>query len=129
MNGWQRLFVVLALLVTLPAIVFGISQKPDGSFYLYSCASPSHVTQAKAVQALASGNYREESWNEEPECLKALQRVASGAEGEERQRQWLRDLRNGAIALTIFFALVYALGWGLGWVWRGFFPKKPEAPR
>ena len=129
MNGWQRLFVMFVLVVAVAAFAIWVSQKPGDYRYVSDCSEPNRVTQAEAAAAIASNNFRENPWNVEPKCLRELEQVASGRESRKKHDVWRSDLKGGAIALTIFFAVIYCLGWALGWVWRGFFPKKAESSR
>lgn len=57
-------------------------------------------------------------------CKAELKDLESGRLEVIAGNEWIADLKNGAGILAIFFAVIYLLGWGLGWVWRGF--RKPK---
>ena len=130
MNGWQRLFVLLLLVVSLPLGVGWLFSKPeqDDSHYVVGCVDTMYVTPAEATRLLATGDYEQHpisSYN----CKSELQEIATGVEYRERVSEWRSNFKIGLISIVIAFAAIYAIGFGIAWVWRGFFPKKPESSR
>lgn len=124
MNGWQRLFCFMVVVVTAASLGLWVTLKPSDSFITYGCDSPYSATAKEARAYLASNLYSEHDYATEPRCLRALEAIASGETARKYQAAWMNDLRTGAITLAVLFAVIYMLGYGLGWVWRGFFPTR-----
>lgn len=132
MNGWQRLYVVAMVPLALLLLVGAVLNFPYESkvHYAFECPFEDYsFTQAQAVEIVATdgkneplASYRRgKSW---PECMKRMKEISSGrALANDRERFW-SDVFVGSAAFAVFAALVYSAGWAVGWVWRGFFPRK-----
>lgn len=125
MNGWKRLYVLALLVVSIPLLAMWAYSKPspDQSFFA-DCEKPYSATQAEARKWLADMTYREWDYESEPRCLRSLQQIESGATFERYYNDWMTNLKVGVIAVTIIFGAILLVGIGVGWVWRGFFPKR-----
>lgn len=136
MNGWQRLFVVFSVLcVGVVVSMVAVEAPSRGIQSVYTCGLlESDVTQARAKQYVKNGIPVDETYlsGVDPmpghaECFADLQRVADGTMYSHRVREHWGEASELLPWLLGFLALVYAAGWALGWVWRGFFPKKLPA--
>lgn len=127
MNGWRRLFIVFCATLSIPALAYGLLNKPSANEYVsaYPCEAPYGVTPADARQALATNSYKEQSYATGPHCLKFLESVADGSRHRAEMDSWKSNFVLGAELLGAFFAAIYAFGAAAGWVWRGFRPGKP----
>ncbi|WP_457097887.1 hypothetical protein [Lysobacter sp. P5_B9] len=127
MNGWQRLYVFALILIS--SATFGIwrFQKPSDSFYAVGCDYPMYATEGDAKNHLGRHDYREHDFAQEPRCYESLREIAIGEAAAAAEQRWREAFRIGALTLAILFAFIYAIGFGIGWVWRGFFPKKSAA--
>lgn len=142
MNGWRRLFVVVALIVSVPAAALWWINKPlekDELRNLYACefaAAPESMEQLRQTdlrykELLASGKpadrlvakYMPQA---DADCAERMSKILDGRAFAESSANWWQDFRNGLLALSVFLGSIYAIGFGLGWVWRGFRPKKPQ---
>lgn len=124
LNGWQRLYCfVFALLGCAMLALWLVDRPSDGFTTIYSCESPSFVTQAEAQGHLERNDYAERPNATQPDCLRFLQDIASGDSLRRAQAQWWSSLKTGAIGLAAFALIVYLIGYGVAWVWRGFRPK------
>ncbi|MGN6223674.1 MAG: hypothetical protein ACTHN1_08520 [Pseudoxanthomonas sp.] len=125
LNGWQRLYVVLLLVVGLPLGVAGFYSMPNEHEGHYTgCEKPSYADPAEAGRLLATGEWREWPSSREPTCMFALREIADGTKYRQAMRSWRDSVQSGIIAFVILFGAIYLFGLGIGWVWRGFFPKK-----
>lgn len=151
MNGWQRLFVLSAALFIVLAAGFLTWAHPgeSESFYAGECGGAGYYTVAEAIAAIAEEKTRavERPWAKYSsdmsrysdaeltefaeakraisECVADLDSIASGQRLADKRARWLKDVRTAALAIGLILTATYAIGWGLGWVWRGFFPKQP----
>ena len=128
MNGWQRLFVLIsAIVIGLPAAIWvGNTPETNGSYYIAGCRDSGPYTADDAKNTLGRTQYEQAEYSIY-NCQDELTKIATGAKEAERWNDWRKDFRNGAIGIACFLSALYALGWALGWVWRGFFPKKSSA--
>ncbi len=138
MNGWQRLFLVIVVgtCAVFAAVTVAQRPSPDDSHFIIKCRLvDSYVTPERAKKYLSEQRIPEEdfqSWAHDntaedwKECSTELKEVASGAEYREAQARWKESTQWAIAGIAIFFAVLYALGAALGWVWRGFFPRKPQ---
>lgn len=146
LNGWQRLYCVLAVIVVLPALgVWGISKpKWDGAYPAWNCYDlRPHASftapEAKAIldsykgQVLSDGlKLRPETWpqrsDDKPhlfsDCAQELTNIASGLAARESHAKWWNNFLIGALFYLVAFGVLYAFGWSVGWIWRGFFPRR-----
>jgi len=135
MNGWQRLYVLFAVIVLAGAFVIAWFERPSGGDVqpVYSCGLNDYlVAPERAARYLADGRVpasdtylTTDSPNyDKKQCGADLRLVAQRAMyGHRLKAHW-----NGATEvvpwLLGFLGLVYAFGWAIGWVWRGFFPAR-----
>lgn len=145
MNGWQRLFLVFAVISVLPGLALWIASSPKeaDSHFAPECqdAGDSLLTKDEAIDLLrrfqgkvVSSSLRSEGpWNQyqnagEPvmwsDCAADLRSFISGEKLRDRRSEWHQLLLYGAVFYAVFLGIIYALGWSLGWIWRGFFPPK-----
>lgn len=125
MSGWLRLWLVLSLVIGLP--VFFIQWNEDRHFWKYY--EPSDV-----VQRAANGNVEDMLLVEAkfmiPEladCMDGtveIRRVTYGSGYDIDCTLHGLDALFPAIWYAIFPAIfLFAVGWTIGWVYRGFRPK------
>lgn len=128
LNGWQRMYVVVAMLVGIPSAAIGFYSMPNEREDFYtSCDTPSYATAEEASRLLTNGKWREWTSSTEPTCMLTLQKIADGTTYRQSMKAWRDGWRVGLISFVIFFGAIYLLGLGVGWIWRGFFPKKTPA--
>lgn len=122
MNGWQRIFVVLALVIALPSLGIWLLSKPssDGNSYAYGC----YESNISYVTIKDADVYLRTTPGLAFECKKSLAEIASGEVQARNVEQWWKNFKFGVVGIGAFLAVVYALGWAMGWIWRGFFPKR-----
>lgn len=137
MNGWQRLYVVLAGLCALGIGALYASSYPDTSAgsVVWACDGlvERDVTPHRAREYLRVGlvpesdrfSYPQGDLRIEGDCANELQHVANGTLLESKRAEWWGEARKGAGWFLATASIVYLMGMALGWVWRGFFPKKP----
>lgn len=141
MTGWQRLFVVLFVIVgTLMALLFG-TEYPDrtDSNFVWACdgLTQREVSSDRAKEYLRTGiipaadtySYPSQYQRIAGECARELQHVANGTLLSSKRAEWRGQVTEAFGWFAFAAGLVYLLGMAIGWVWRGFFPKKPEAGR
>lgn len=132
MNGWQRLFIFICGLVLVPVLVVSFYSKPKQPFssweIKYSCDSTefSDITYgnvdyflAKALEIHNENSY----WNLQ-KCLTELHAFKDGVKEKEAWARWWSDSYDSIFYSLVFLFIVYAIGRSIGWVWRGFRPKK-----
>lgn len=135
MSGWQRLFVLLVLVCGVPLLGIWtvIYSDIDDTHYAYYCdLENDYLTADRArryvrdreIPASDLGAYRSTDPKRIQNCWGQIEAVASGDATKKEEAEARKDLYVGTGAFAVFFGLVYALGAGLGWVWRGFFPRK-----
>ncbi len=137
MNGWRRLFSLFSgLFLLLAAILwYGTypSQRSDGLETVYDCSlSENELSKQDAQRFLQAGripaamtyNYPEHDEVVAGDCADALEAVANGTAHDLRVGAWWSQGFEGALGIAAFLVFLYALGACLGWVWRGFRPKK-----
>jgi hypothetical protein len=148
MNGWQRLFTLLAALTVVPTAAVLYADRPDSSetFWAGECAGSKYYSQADANVALAKMEVfaKDAPWKRDAHlpqtatdeelaeiiraveaCKSDLESIASGQELTRSVARWNTRAKAAAVFVSALLLGLYAVGWGLGWVWRGFFPKKP----
>lgn len=124
MSGWKRLFTVFAVCVcTLSGAAWWLN-KPDGlqgSRLAMGCLdafNTSYFTPAEAGIAYLTLS------DKSTQCAKDLRKISSGDAYREDRSRWWSTLNEGARVVLAFLFIVYGLGWAIGWIWRGFFPKR-----
>jgi hypothetical protein len=142
LNGWQRLFVLFLALSVLAAGAVMVSAFPDrsdtGAYTVYACdlsIDAWDVTPAAAAFYLRNGTipaaargYAGDPPRDgsiDPECRKQLTQIAAGTRYRHLLWGWLVTCLETVGWLAGGAYVVYLLGSVLGWVWRGFFPRKP----
>lgn len=124
MNGWQRMFVVFSVIVIIIPAAVWIADKPDGAQakrWAFSCALRDQNVSPQEAKNLLMFEHDAASG---PDCTDSLKSIASGKAYRDDIARWTGSFKAGALVIGVFLAVVYALGWALGWIWRGFFPKK-----
>lgn len=137
LNGWERLFILLSGLGALALLVAAFTSypraSPDGSYAVYTCAlTESRVSPRDARVFLADGKIpgnRLYSWASADfladSCRDDLTAIRDGKKHINDVLGWAKVC---GIVATAYFAFLFCaglLGRALGWVWRGFFPRKP----
>lgn len=125
LSGWNRLFLFCLLLVVVPALSVWALAWPSSSksFSTYNCANIYSATQRKAADHLLRRDYLDRESSHLGECQADLDEIASGGALSVERTQWRENFGIGAIAIGVLFGSLYAIGFGLGWVWRGFRPS------
>lgn len=54
------------------------------------------------------------------DCAVQLSDIASGAKADKAMADWFKAAGYGLLGYAIFLSLLYAAGWSVGWVARGF---------
>lgn len=134
MNGWQRLFCVFSVACGLLFIVlhrgsYPTPTPPDGTVSVYACAlMDTKVDRARAEKYLQDKSIPSEDRYStdapDADCTVALMDVALGNSRGKLVSVWFKELWADFGVLGISLGGLYALGMALGWIWRGFFPKK-----
>lgn len=127
LNGWQRLFVLLVAVTAIPALTIWLFSRPslEDSWFAAGCEQ-SLYTSAEALSAVNSQSYRQATYSDS-HCGVSLSAIAQGIPYRQSMTAWIEDLKVGLLSLSVFLAAIYALGYGIGWVWRGFRPQKPTS--
>lgn len=125
MNGWQRLFALLAVIIILPAIALAAVGFPRANTRSFAdgCAEYQSYTIQQAQAVLATKSYAQSEYSS-TRCEDSLAKIASGNALSEERGRWWDTVQTGAFSIAAFLGVIYALGLAIGWVWRGFFPKK-----
>ena len=136
MNGWQRLFVLFSVIVYLFAGVVALLNLPtepsDGEWGVYSCGlNEWRVDATRATFLLSSVDNlakakRHPGEKPSAECYVELEQISLGQKLNAEVSDHLVAMAWGALGIGVLLASVYAFGAALGWVWRGFFPRKPQ---
>lgn len=141
LNGWQRLFCVCSVILILPGIATWVMVKPSKDAYQFAIecgdlnrgydfspataasALAEHPTAvsdslrgAKAIQTYAADG-RPVMWSD---CAAKLGTIASGEVAKQKRAEWIGLLGYGALFYAALLGSMYAAGWSLGWVLRGF---------
>jgi hypothetical protein len=134
LNGWQRLWVVFSCFLLVPAVFFTVTNLPTnkkvmddlevqlrekGDLDLYEILSVENLMNGKSVKET------EEKLNKMPNMTKIIldENKIHRMYEEVRTRKVLGYFQITGTWLGIWFALVgtiYALGWSLNWIARGF---------
>lgn len=120
LNGWHRLFVLLLVITGVLAVGLWTVTKPNDSSYAAGCIE-SFYSRAEAQQALVSRTFGQAQYSID-RCEVSLSRIAQGIPYRHAMKQWRDSFTLGLAVLLAFWAIIYAIGAGLGWVWRGFKP-------
>lgn len=159
MNGWRRLYVVIAGITFVSVAVVRVADRPTEErakdYLTYVCEEAEEARQ-KLTDGAKAGTLDEYTYERAQEAIfKAEQKgltepqVTVTPEGQtipwkirkvpncniipapilERQlsvdrSKWWGDNGRGMASYLIVFTMIYAIGWLLGWIWRGFFPRK-----
>jgi hypothetical protein len=143
LNGWQRLFALLFALSLLALIGVMASVKPKrsdtGTYYVDACGlsvSRWDVSPAGALFYLKNGTIPAEDMGYAadgrdgsitPKCREQLAQIANGTRYRALLWNWVKVAGESFCYLLGSAWMVYLLGTAIGWVWRGFFPRKPAA--
>lgn len=128
MNGWKRIFVVLFVIAALPALIIAVSTWPWSSSLSTDCATPSRATAEEAAAVLIAGGAVPHRYDSAAaDCRTGLTAIASGAKLAEAKSQWRTAFLIGAAIFLGLFAALYAFGWGVAWIRRGFAKPKSAA--
>lgn len=141
MNGWQRLFTVFAVLfvLTMSAKFYALWPKDGAEMYVFGCdgvvmlrpeAAKTYLAALTTGQGLEKAlpypwtveNARQDIGNQK--CITDLRAVIDGTTLSEARKGFLQELPLGIGLVLGVLAIVYFAGWVIGWVWRGFFPKR-----
>lgn len=125
MGGWNRLFVGVSLLLCVPSAIYAIAVRPNASdsFYTFGCDGyPQYLTQQSASESLALEQFTQSPYSSSS-CKESLNEIATGQRLDQAIEGWGEDVGVGAIAISILLGSLYIIGWGIGWIWRGFSPK------
>jgi hypothetical protein len=125
MNGWNRIFVVAAVVWVLvaPSLMIAENNKPAERMF-HSCSD-------LAYQLYGSSSSRQLDWNrydaEKAKCLEAFERNIVSLPGILSSMIGAGDWRLGGVAwgfILIPLALLWVVGWGVGrvvrWIVAGF---------
>ena len=146
LNGWERLLVVFSAPVVLGWISFAAFTYPAKDEPQYSSAcwdsgiKELRITPQQASSLLSSkkevpkpsgdgprSTYRDKVadagliWDD---CAQSLKLIASGEAREKQRIQWWEGFKISGLVIAGSIACLYAFGFGVGWVWRGFKPTK-----
>lgn len=136
LNGWERLFILLSGLGGLALLIMAVAYYPrvpaDGAYEVYTCAlTDSRITPRDARVFLAESKIPEErlySWASPDfltdSCRNDLAEIRDGNRHWHDFVSWAKVSVATAAAYLAFLFCVGLLGRALGWVWRGFFPRK-----
>jgi hypothetical protein len=130
MNGWNRLFVVVAVAWTLVAPFLFVSESNKPADMLYSSCSHN------AYELYGTGSSKQLDWDrykaEGTKCLETFGRNAINLPGTLDAMTGLGDWKLGGAAwgfILIPLALLWLVGWGLGslvqWIAAGFRRQRP----
>lgn len=129
LGGWERAFVVTCLATFAVVALDRVNALPspaEEGRRVYRCDESlinlrEPVRPAQAAQLV----YRETFANTvSSDCLDALTQIADGRAQAEEWRQWRKRSGENVSFAVAFLACIYVAGLAVGWVWRGFFPKK-----
>lgn len=127
MNGWQRVGVVLSALVGVPALMIGYDSGDSGYATVYaSQATLSHEGQNfwNALYKQAQTDYPESMGS----CILRTVKMEYNKYGESytvtcRKSTW--HAVDGAVRTAIIpVSAIWIIGYAIGWVYRGFRPKR-----
>lgn len=139
-NGWKRLYIVVfwlgALLLLFPAVFSYPARPADGEYPVYDCNLDSiYVAPRDAAFILGYGAIPKDrlaSWAPDnaitSDCRAKLRSIANGSMHWQLVKEWLHNCTVGAALYIALMLLLGLLGRAAGWVWRGFFPKRPQSP-
>lgn len=137
MNGWHRLFVLAVVTTGLGFGALHLVDRPNAEAYAAGCNLISwRIAPERAKEWLRAGaipvserrSYQTSDPLEDSVCRSEIEAIASGERYRQDSDRWLNYLRFKVIAFAVFWTIVYVVGRSLGWVWRGFFPKRQSAP-
>lgn len=136
MNGWHRLFVVYAVVV---AIILGLkflSYRPGeyaiGKYAASACGVFRYVSKEDAGTYLKQGfvhntdypDVDENAHKLAPKCRADLEEYVSGKSLQTARSSWIKEWPLLVGFYLAILLLTYGIGWVIGWVWRGFRPRK-----
>ena len=124
MNGWQRMFVVLAAIVVVPTLALWWSAKPklDGTSYAYGC----YESQISYVSIKDADTYLRTVPGLTFECKKSLAFIASGQQHAADEKEWRSNFRDGATIIVIGLVAFYALAGQWAGFGAGSSPRSPN---
>ncbi len=106
LNGWQRIWVVLAALWLVPVVSFSIVTFPQGS----ELSDEEIQQQLTEVRSAVENRFSD---------LAILESQLS----PQKRNEQIRHVAFGVGMWLVPIAVLYILGWATAWVRRGFRPK------
>jgi len=125
MNGWARLYIVIAAATIglSTAYVFGTEPDPEAAVYVPGCDGFTYYTPSQARAALKLADWKQDGY-QTASCKESLESIGNGAAYQAEFSRWRDTSRQVVIGSTVFLLSLFAVGAAIGWVWRGFFPRK-----
>ncbi|HEX4852753.1 hypothetical protein [Arenimonas sp.] len=133
------MFVVLCGIVAVPALIAFIALFPREQeiWGVYGCSlQDTAMTKARAIDYQKNGipeadfypwALEDGSVDRFQDCTAEIRAIADGSILDKKVSQHWRDASWVGLVLAALLVTLYALGWSVGWIWRGFFPKRSGA--
>jgi heme/copper-type cytochrome/quinol oxidase subunit 2 len=140
LNGWQRLWVVISIIIFVVAVFFTFEHYPKKS-EIYSTWANETIEVVKKpgehsfLIRMAYKDYSDEELIEKLHEKYAEKNASTKVKFDEIDKKYKNDLDNLPsqqtkhilICLTVYLCLIiciYVFGWSVGWVYRGFKSKQ-----
>jgi len=133
MNGWQRLWVVVCILVAIPLMTMGELLIPSKETIIHKFEKDL-TTERNILSSIKEARLKHDTFIEDFISATPQETEARILDLETRYKNeldslWFDKFKIRGIIVAIWLAIcigLYSVGLVIGWIYRGFRPKKAQ---